>query len=897
MSELNRERWARIEALYDDLLSMPRERRHAYIGEACGDDPALAEEILAMLAADETGAPLEIERLVRDDGVPDPLIGTTIGPWRIIEGIGRGGAGAVYRVERCDGQYEQVAALKLLAPGILSRDAAARLASERRILARLIHPNIARLIDGGLTSSGTPYLVMEYVDGEPLTAWSDSRRLRIDDRLRLFQVVCGAVQHAHRALVVHRDLKPSNIYVSRTGDVKLLDFGIAKLLENDPLAQTPVTRTGLRPLTLAYAAPEQVRGEAVTTAADVYGLGVVLYELLTGRRPHPVETLTAGEAERAILEQEPPAPSEVAESRIARRLRGDLDRICLMALRKEPERRYGSVEQLAGDLERFLQGRPVLAQPATMRYRAGRFVRRNRAAIAAAAVFAVVLSAFAITAVVQARQVAAERDRAQLERDKAQRVTRIVIDLFQAANPEIVPDGDKQTVSRFLETAEATALAGLGHDVELSATIKDVLGQVHGARNDYRRARPLLEQALTESRAQRGEDDPNTLAIQVNLGALLLNLEERDAARELLSDALTRCERTVGERHALTGRTLQVLGNVFTDTVRGRALFERALSIYRALPEAPRRELAQALNSLATAEMYERRYDAARAHYDEALAVMEQVNGGRDMATLSLLNNKAVLLLRIGDFPGAEKVHGRALALATGLGGENSMAVANSLNNLATLFANQGKLDAALVHYRRAYETYVRRVGEAHMRSANAARNTGMTLLLLGRPAEALPWMERSLRAFEAARGPAARETLYLRGQRGGVISALGRHEQAIAELHRVVAQLEAITPLDGHSSLADARMYLGRALFDAGRPAEAEAVFRAALAFRARSGGDPRSRATSECELARALAATGRPGEARLLLDGCLPVIRDYGLVDASRRAEMLKLQERLAR
>jgi eukaryotic-like serine/threonine-protein kinase len=292
--ELDAARWSRLEVLYERALARPADDRRAFLESSCGDDPMLCAEILAMLA--DTERPLNIERLVVDDEdhlePPDALLGVTLGPWRLVKVLGRGGSGTVYLVERADGHYEQRAALKLMAPRLLTREAIERFRIERRILARLVHPNIARLIDGGFTAEGTPYLVMEFVDGMALTAYCDEHRLTVDERLRLFRVVCGAVQHAHRALVVHRDLKPSNIYVSSAGEVKLLDFGIAKLLEPDALGlNAAVTRTEHRVLTPAYAAPEQIRGEAVTTATDVYGLGVVLFEILTAARPFSVDAL------------------------------------------------------------------------------------------------------------------------------------------------------------------------------------------------------------------------------------------------------------------------------------------------------------------------------------------------------------------------------------------------------------------------------------------------------------------------------------------------------------------------------------------------------------------------------------------------------------------------------
>jgi tetratricopeptide (TPR) repeat protein len=307
--------------------------------------------------------------------------------------------------------------------------------------------------------------------------------------------------------------------------------------------------------------------------------------------------------------------------------------------------------------------------------------------------------------------------------------------------------------------------------------------------------------------------------------------------------------------------------------------------------------MALTLNGLAIADMDARKFDDARAGFGEALHVIQAVNGGRHTTALAVLNNTAVLRARAGDFSGAEDAHRRALVLAGELGGENSMAVANGLNNLGTVFANQGKLDAALEQYQLAHAKYAGLVGESHARTANAARNAEVTLLLLDRPAESLSWMERALRGYEVTRGADSRDTTSVRVQHAAVLSALGCHAEAIPRLRAAAARLMELAPPEGHATVADAQMYLGRALFDAGRIAESEAPYRAAIAFRARAAGDPRSRASSECELARTLAATGRSGEARELLDRCIPLIRDYGLVFASRRTEMLKLHERLSR
>ena len=379
-----------------------------------------------MLAAAGPDRALAIERFIVDRAVEagdvGPLIGSRLGPWRLVGVLGRGGMGTVYRAERADGHYRQEVAVKILGSGPCDPYAIDRFRTERQVLAHLTHPNIAGLLDGGFAPDGTPYLVMELVDGVPISEWCAAQRLPLEARLRLFRVVCDAVQHAHRALVVHRDLKPSNIFVSQSGIVKLLDFGIAKLL--DPGAWdvgSVATRADLRLITPEYAAPEQRRDGHITTATDVYALGVVLYELLTGLRPRELTGSTRSSHPQDLVPSPVIAPSEVVRRftsnrstlertrestatdvtwsvadrrRLFRRIRGDLDRIVLNALREEPERRYASAGQLGEEIERFLAGRAVLAQPDTVGYRARKFVGRNRLAVTAAAVFISCIVAF-----------------------------------------------------------------------------------------------------------------------------------------------------------------------------------------------------------------------------------------------------------------------------------------------------------------------------------------------------------------------------------------------------------------------------------------------------------------------------------------------------------------------
>ena len=413
--------WAQARDIFEAALEREAGGRQEFLVEACQGDESLLREVSGLM--NSLGSADGFMHVPTQDAPPPPkpaadeMEGRVIGPYKLIRRVGSGGMGSVYAAARMDRSFEKIVAIKLIKPGMDSEDVLRRFRNERQVLAALEHPNIARLLDGGSTPEGSPFLVMEYVEGMPITRYCDVSRLGVTERLRLFQGVCSAVQCAHRNLVIHRDLKPGNILVTPLGVPKLLDFGIAKLLHAGPgMEDAPFTRTSVRPMTPQYASPEQVRGDPITTVSDVYALGVLLYELLTGRLPYRLKTGSAPEIEHAIRDAEPerpsvalkrvsmlgaPTPQTLSERRAAtpdklrRQLRGDLDVILMTALRKEPQRRYSSVERLAGDIDSYLENRPVAARKDTWMYRAGKFAARNRAgaAIAVCATFALCASA------------------------------------------------------------------------------------------------------------------------------------------------------------------------------------------------------------------------------------------------------------------------------------------------------------------------------------------------------------------------------------------------------------------------------------------------------------------------------------------------------------------------
>jgi non-specific serine/threonine protein kinase/serine/threonine-protein kinase len=410
------ERFQRIEELFHAAAPLPPDEREALLQRSSADDIQLRVEVERLLAAhDRAGDFISSPAVAAGgwSGAQENWEGCLVGPYRVVREIGRGGMGAVYLAERADGQYEHRVALKVIKRGMDTEQVLARFRAERQILASLDHPNIARLLDGGSTDQGVPFFAMEYIEGEPIDAWAAGRSLSVEDRLSLFLQVCGAVAYAHQHLVVHRDIKPLNILVTAEGAPKLLDFGIAKVLHEDADEATS-TVTGMRLLTPEYASPEQIEGRHATTVSDVYALGVVLYELLTGRSPYGPRSRAPLDLVEAVRTTDPERPSAVGGTeKLRRRLRGDLDTILLTALRKEPARRYQSVEQFAGDVRRHLDGLPVRARPDTFRYRAGKFIRRNRVPVAAAVLLALALLGGTAATAYQAQQARAAQARAE----------------------------------------------------------------------------------------------------------------------------------------------------------------------------------------------------------------------------------------------------------------------------------------------------------------------------------------------------------------------------------------------------------------------------------------------------------------------------------------------------
>ena len=560
---MNPELWSRAKAVFEAALERPAADRARFVaGEAAGDE-ALGAEVLSLLAAHESAEARGFIEAPAVGPLPPPpaepdWAGRLVGPYRIVGEIGRGGMGAVFRAVRDDDQYHKEVAVKVVMRGVDNDLVRERFRSERQILAAFDHPNIARLLDGGATTDGRPYLVMELVDGEPITAWARNRSLSLDERLALFRQVCSAVSDAHRKLVVHRDIKPANILVGRDGVPRLLDFGIAKLLEGG----TGTGGTGFlqQMMTPEYASPEQVRGEPITTATDVYSLGVVLYELVTGERPHRLAGRDLADLAR-LHEEEPAKPSVAAGTArepdgtlLARRLRGDLDTILLKALRREPERRYASVDQLSEDLGRHREGLPVLARPEGTAYRAAKFVGRHRTSVAAAAVLAAVASAASWNLVVQARRV-------ERERDKAQEVSRFLIRLLRVSLPSEAR-GHALTAREVLDQGVSRVDQDLSGRPDARAALLQTLGAAYARLGLADSAAPLLQESLRlRSEMREGETLDVAEALHELAGALVVQGDSEGAER-CYRRALAIRARALGRYHPDTVATSTALARL-----------------------------------------------------------------------------------------------------------------------------------------------------------------------------------------------------------------------------------------------------------------------------------------------------------------------------------------------
>ncbi len=834
MDVIDTRRWQRASRLLDQALDLPPRELDTWIGELRAADGDAAADVEALL--------LE-HRLLNDEGFLDggmpsidvPLAGVTLGGYTLVSPIDQGGMGSVWLAERSDGRYQGRVAVKLLNASLLGREGEARFRREGTVLARLTHPHIARLVDAGVSRAGQPYLVLEYVDGRHIDRFCDDQRLGVEDRIRLFLDVQAAVAHAHANLIVHRDLKPSNVLVTADGEVKLLDFGIAKLVGDDE-AVSLLTREGGVALTPKYAAPEQVTAGTITTATDVYTLGVLLFELLTGQHPtglgagSPIEfvkAITVGKTLRlsaAALSEDVRLAAERAEQRattpdrLRRVLRGDLETIVAKALKSNPAERYASVVEFAEDLRRVLDHQPITARPDTLRYRTGKFVQRHwrplAAGVAALAVLVAVVAFYTM-------RLATERDRARYEADKASQVSALLTDLLTGADPYRNPDATEPTVQSLLDLGAARVARELGDRPELQTEMFAVIGRTFERMGRLEKALPLLEQAVATGRRALGPADARLAQSLNNLGVLHREMGQPAEAEPLLRESLAMRRQVLGSRHADVAITLVELSRALVDLGRN------------AEAEPPARE---------------------------ALGIRKEVFGEEHRETATSKSDLGQILMRRGDLAGAETLLRENLATATRVLGPDHPNTAASMGNMANLLIAKGDAVSAEALARQGLAIQRRVFGEQHEEYASSLSTLGVTVELQGRLAEAeqiFNDMVRIGRAELPADHPKIATYLVHLARVRIARGAAAATEASLREALRVrTAGLRA-----DDWRIAQVQSLLGAALSARGNYAEAEPLMRTAdRVLQPIAGPQARERDANRTRLAALHGAWGRP-------------------------------------
>ena len=771
------ERWVSVKELFQAAVDLDPKGRTALLEKECGADEALRAEIVSLLESDEqTDGFIEqpafsIPRDLFPDNVEDSLAGRQFGAYQLIREIGRGGLGAVYLAARADDAYRKQVAIKVIRRGLDTDDIIRRFRAERQILAQLDHPNIARLIDGGTTNDGLPYFVMEYVKGEPINAYCDAHALPTTERLELFRKVCAAVTYAHQNLVIHRDLKPSNILVTQEGEPKLLDFGIAKLLGAGGELFTQ-TIPALRVMTPEYASPEQVKGARITTTSDVYSLGVLLYELLTGQRPYRLKTLTPEQIARAITEQEPERPSTAyaehpnSGTQNPKSLRGDLDNIVLMAMRKEPARRYASVEQFSEDIRRHLTGLPVLARKDTVAYRASKFVNRHRIGVAAVALVLLSLVGGIVATLNQVRT-------ARRERARAEAISTFLQKALNASNPERNVSGQLTVKDLLNDASKRLATEELSDQPEVKAELQRIIGESYLSLGQYDLAQQNLMAALQTQTRISGEDGLGRLKTGVMLAGLWAGAKGDYA--EANKFYLANLPRLRAEQKKRT-----ISADYLGAALNGFALLRRAQGDSKEAESLLREELAlrpyvspEQKNGLGVAQAILALTLSDQGKFDEAIKIVREKIAAIRRETAEKRSELAANLTGLGSFLLENSQTGESLenlreaeTIYRKLYSDASLQLGDNIRLQAQAFFAEGNYSEAEVRINETLKIYRAATSQQFINYATALVVQGLIYSQTGRTEEA----EKLLREAVRIRTENVPETHFLRATANGAL-------------------------------------------------------------------------------------------------------------------------------
>ena len=860
---MDAERWQRLSPLLDVLLELDPEARAQQLEILRADDPDTARELEKLLALEEEGDDFIDQPLVDKPGQLKP--GIRIGPYQLESMLGEGGMGMVWLASRADGLYQRRVALKLLRPGLADPNLRLRFTREREILARLEHPNIARLLDAGIGGEGQPYLALEYVEGVSITDYCQANNIGLEERLTLFLQICEAVSHAHANLIVHRDLKPSNILVTPGGEVRLLDFGIAKLLD-DPEPAPVHPRTEVRAFTLHYAAPEQVRGELVTTMTDVYSLGVVLYELIADTKPYRLRRQTDAEWEQAILAVEPLKPSVATlrttdgsrsrcpdARRTARKLAGDLDNIALKALQKLPEHRYPSVEALSLDLRRHMEGRPIHARPQSVGYRLQKYLVRHRWALAGGGLAATVLIAALGMSLWQGRQAMREAARAQAMQD-------FVIGLFDNAGAS--QQGNTFDARELLAAGERRGERELANQPLAQAELLGVIARLRLGLGDYHESLALLEK---QSRVLAIADDaPDSLRLQAAtqhgrvlrlLGRSRQCVQVMTAMEAQLGTLQSRLPLAVAEFQSQNGRCRADAG----EKQLARQMFDRSLTIRRSLKDEA--GVAENLRDLAQLDVELGNADAGVRGYRAALAHLQAHGHARHPLAVEIQRSLALLYRNRGDTDAALASFQRARELAEDIHGPRHPLTQALRRHIAAVQVDLGQLAEADAELRRLHAMTMESLGPNHRDAASSWNSMGIIAWERGDYDTAVRDVARAVGIWRANES-----FQILPGglfNYGMVLHSAGRYDEALAALEES-RQMRVSTIGASHALIGETDRMIGEVLASKGDLAGATERFDRAVRL-TRVGFGPEHPRTwfAELSMARHLTRLGRPQEA----------------------------------
>ena len=832
---MDSKRWERVQELFHRSADLPASERQSFLESACCDDHGLLSDVSAMLREDARSTSLldrdmaVIAHDVLSQSDSENLPEDRFGPYRLKKSLGEGGMGVVYLAERSD--LGSVVAIKILRDAWLSPVRRERFASEQRTLAQLNHPSIARLYDADTLADGTPWFAMEYVEGLHLTAYCAENKCSVEKRLGLFRHVCEAVQFAHQHAVIHRDLKPSNILVRSDGSIRLLDFGIAKQIET---LDTPVdqTLTGLRLMTPAYAAPEQIRGERVGIQADVYSLGVILYELLAGSLPFDLSRRTPNEAVALITGHGPARPSASARPRSSTGLKmtsvewADLDVLCLTAMHKDPLRRYQSVEALIRDVDHYLKREPLEARPDSIAYRMGKFVRRNRTAVTAAvAAFTVIIGLVAFFTVRLARA----RNAAIAEAARTQRIQRFTLNLFQGGDESVGPADDLRVITLLDRgVQEARALDG---EPAMQAELYQTLGGIYQNLGKLDQADKLLRASLDQRKQIFGSDHYVVAESMVGLGLLRDAQAQYDEAEKLVRDGLDMSKRHLAPNHPLIARATSSLGKVLED----RGDYEKAIPVLeesarlQSTSDASKADLGETLSELANCHFYSGHLDVSESLNMRALKIDKELYGERHPSVANDLINMGAIQFERGNYKEAERYYRQSLDIIQPFYGKDHPETASAQTMLGRALVSQNRLDEASDILRDALGIQERIYGKVHPRVASALNEIGKVALQSRKYDEAEVAFHRMADIYRSVYSGKHYYIGIALSNLGSVDTERKRYFSAEQYLREALAMFSSTLP-PNHLNFGITRVKLGRVLLRERRYQEAEIESRTGL-------------------------------------------------------------------